>query len=60
MEGRKESPFQTLCDVSEVRSNEFYMTLILQLFSTEVNLNGVRVTEAFIDEICENKEKYCW
>lgn len=25
-----------------------------------MNLNGVRVTEAFIDDIVANKDKYCW
>lgn len=44
--------------ISELQSSEMYLTLVARLFDLRANLNGVRVTEAFLDEIIENEQKY--
>ena len=44
--------------ISELQSSDMYLTLIARLFDLRANLNGVRVTEAFLDEIVENEAKY--
>lgn len=38
--------------------NRRYMTLSMRMFSTRVNLNGVAVTEGFIDKIVEHAQDY--
>ena len=44
--------------ISELQSSDMYLTLVARLFDLRANLNGVRVTEAFLDEIVENETKY--
>lgn len=44
--------------ISELQSSDMYLTLKARLFDLRANLNGVRVTEAFLDEIVENEAKY--
>ena len=44
--------------ISELQSCDMYLTLVARLFDLRANLNGVRVTEAFLDEIVDNEEKY--
>lgn len=44
--------------ISELQSSDIYLTLKARLFDLRANLNGVRVTEAFLDEIVENESKY--
>ena len=44
--------------ISELQSSDIYLTLKARLFDLRANLNGVRVTEAFLDEIVENDAKY--
>ena len=44
--------------ISELQSSDMYLTLVARLFDLKANLNGVRVTEAFLDEIVENENKY--
>lgn len=44
--------------ISELQSSDLYLTIRARLFDTKANLNGVRVTEAFLDEIVENEDKY--
>lgn len=44
--------------VSELQSSDIYLSVKARLFSLKTNLNGVRVTEAFLDEIVENEDKY--
>ena len=45
--------------VSEIQQSDIYMTVKARLFETpKANLNGARVTPAFLDEIVENAEKY--
>lgn len=44
--------------ISELQSSDMYLTLVARLFDLRANLNGVRVTEAFLDEIVENEAKY--
>lgn len=44
--------------ISELQSSDMYLTLKARLFDLRANLNGVRVTEGFLDEIIENEEKY--
>ncbi len=39
-------------------SNRRYMTLFMRMFSTRRNLNGVAVTEGFIDKIITNAQDY--
>ena len=44
---------------SEIASSDLYMTVKATMFtSPSANLNGVRCTAAFIDEIVEHQEKY--
>ena len=44
--------------ISELKSNRKYMSVSMEMFSTKRNLNGVAVTEAFIDDIVANKNDY--
>lgn len=44
--------------VSELKTNKKYMSVSMEMFSTKRNLNGVAVTEAFIDDIVANKNDY--
>ena len=45
--------------VSEIQQSDIYMTVKARLFETpKANLNGARVTAAFIDEIVNNEDKY--
>ena len=45
--------------ISEIQQSDIYLTVRARLFETPgANLNGVRVTPAFLDEIVENKDKY--
>ena len=44
--------------VSEIQSCDMYLTLKARLFDLKANLNGVRVTEAFLNEIVMNESKY--
>lgn len=44
--------------VSELQSSDIHMTIKARLFDLKANLNGVRVTEGFLDEIIKNESKY--
>ena len=44
--------------ISELQSSDIYLSLKARLFDLRANLNGVRVTEAFLDEIVDNEAKY--
>lgn len=44
--------------VSELQSSDIHMTVKARLFDLATNLNGVRVTEAFMDEIVAHEDKY--
>lgn len=45
--------------ISEIQQSDIYLTVKARLFETPgANLNGVRVTPAFLDEIIQNQEKY--
>ena len=45
--------------VSELQQSDIFMTVKALLFETpKANLNGVRTTSAFLNEIVENEEKY--
>lgn len=45
--------------ISEIQQSDIFMTVKTRIFETpKANLNGVRVTPAFLDEIVENSEKY--
>lgn len=44
--------------ISEAQPNDIYMTVRMRMCSTRTNLNGVAVTEAFIDSIVSNADKY--
>lgn len=41
--------------VSELQSSDIFMTIKARLFDLKANLNGARVTEAFLDEIVANE-----
>ena len=48
-----------IASASSIQSSDTYMTIETPMFSSPTaNLNGVRVTEAFIDEIVGNQDKY--
>ena len=38
--------------------NDIYMTVVMRMFSTAPNRNGFAVSEAFIDNIVANADKY--
>ena len=44
--------------ISETRSNDIYMTVLMRMFSTRPNRNGYAVSEAFMDNIVANAAKY--
>ena len=44
--------------VSEIQSSDIYLTIKARLFDLQANLNGVRVTRDFMDEIIANESKY--
>ena len=45
--------------VSELQQSDIFMTVKARLVETpKANLNGVRVTSAFLNEVVENEEKY--
>lgn len=44
--------------MAEVEPNGIYMTVSMRMFSTRPNVNGIAVTEAFIDHIVANAAKY--
>ena len=44
--------------ISELKSSDKHLTIRGKLCDTKTNLNGVRVTEAFIDEIVANADDY--
>ena len=44
--------------ISEIKSSDKHLTIRGKLCDTKTNLNGVRVTEAFINEIVANAEDY--
>ena len=45
-------------ELSEVQSNDIYMSVLMRMFSTRPNRNGYTVSEAFIDNIIANAAKY--
>ena len=48
-----------VASASELQSSDLYMTIKTIMFTVpSANLNGVRCTEAFLDEIVENQSKY--
>lgn len=48
-----------IASASELQSSKLFMTLKMIMFTAdEANLNQVRCSEAFIDEIVENQDKY--
>lgn len=48
-----------VAEASAIQSSDLYMTVSMVMFEAErANLNGVRVTEAFIDEVVANQDKY--
>lgn len=40
------------------QTNEIYFSVTMRMLTTEVNLNGVRLTDGFIRDIAANAEKY--
>lgn len=44
--------------VSEIQSSDIYLTIKARLFDLKRNKNGVILTEAFLDEIVANEDKY--
>lgn len=48
-----------VASASEIQSSDLFMTVKTTMFtSPSPNLNGVRCSEAFLDEIVENQDKY--
>ena len=52
--------FLTASDIaiSEEKTNDIFLTVTMRMFSTRPNRNRQGVTEAFIDEIVANQDKY--
>ena len=45
--------------VSEIKQSDMFMTVKARMLETpKANLNGARVTEAFVDEVISNEERY--
>jgi len=45
--------------ISEMKQSDMFMSVKMRILETpKANLNGVRVTEAFIDEVVGNEERY--
>ena len=45
--------------ISEIKQSDMFMSVKMRILETpKANLNGVRVTEAFIDEIISDEERY--
>lgn len=45
--------------ISEIEQSDIFMTVKARILETpKANLNGARVTEAFVDDIIANKERY--
>ena len=45
--------------ISEMKQSDMFMSVKMRILETpKANLNGVRVTEAFIDEIIADEERY--
>jgi hypothetical protein len=44
--------------ISDIQGSDKYLSIRGKLCDTKTNLNGVRVTEAFIDEIVANEDDY--
>jgi len=44
--------------LGELKANEIYLSVSMCMLTTETNLNDMRVTEAFIDDIVANKSDY--
>ena len=45
--------------ISEIQQSDMFMSVKMRILETpKANLNGVRVTEAFIDEIIADEERY--
>lgn len=55
----KRTCFASVINISEIEQSEIYLTIKARLFETpRANLNGVRVTAAFLDEIVEHQDAY--
>ena len=47
------------CVISEIEQSDLFMTVRARILETpKANLNGCRVTEAFVDDIISNKDRY--
>ena len=44
--------------MAAAEQNDIYMTVVMRMFSTAPNRNGFAVSEAFIDNIVANADKY--
>lgn len=45
--------------ISEIKQSDMFMTVKARMLETpKANLNGARVTEAFVDEVISNEERY--
>lgn len=55
----KRTCFASVINISEIEQSEIYLTIKARLFETpRANLNGVRVTAAFLDEIVDHQDAY--
>lgn len=44
--------------IAETQPNDIYMSVLMRMFSTRANRNGYAVSEAFMDRIVADSEKY--
>lgn len=49
---------QASVNITSIKQNDIYSTIVVRMFTTRVNRNNARVTPAFIDEIVSNSERY--
>lgn len=54
----EQQTFVASAAISEIQSSDIYLTVKARLFDLKPNKNHMRVTEAFIDEIVGNEDKY--
>lgn len=58
MQNLEQKKFTAEAVISEIQSSDIYLTIKARLFDLQANLNGVRVTRDFMDEIVANESKY--
>ena len=55
----RKNKYRFMASASGLQSSKIFLSVEMVMFTSDIpNLNGVECTEAFLDEICENQDKY--